>query len=297
MPASCLPLYTVRRCPRARSGRAEAHPRANAADGARRPRRRRARAGACGRRADARCSCSPGPGNNGGDAFEVATHLKRGFYRVDVVFAGDAAKLPHDAGAALAKWNAVGRTAAAVDPARARATTWSSTASSASGSCGRSPGAWPSSIDAANALPGRQARARHSERHQRRHRRGDGRGVPRDAHDHVHRPQARALHARRAGLLRRDPRSRRSRSTPQSLAPSAGHLVTGALRRRAAARAAAQLPQGPRRQPRASSAVRRGHGRRSDPRGTRGDQARCRQGVPRAGDRPSAATSTTCSRS
>jgi hydroxyethylthiazole kinase-like uncharacterized protein yjeF len=48
-----------------------------------------------------------GPGNNGGDAFEVATHLKRWFYRVDVVFAGEAAKLPHDAGAALAKWNAV----------------------------------------------------------------------------------------------------------------------------------------------------------------------------------------------
>ncbi|HTO46481.1 MAG TPA: NAD(P)H-hydrate dehydratase [Burkholderiales bacterium] len=47
-----------------------------------------------------------GPGNNGGDAFEVATHLKRGFHRVDVVFAGDAAKLPHDAGVALAKWNA-----------------------------------------------------------------------------------------------------------------------------------------------------------------------------------------------
>jgi hydroxyethylthiazole kinase-like uncharacterized protein yjeF len=48
-----------------------------------------------------------GPGNNGGDAFEVATHLKRWFYRVDVVFAGDAAKLPHDAGKAAAKWNAV----------------------------------------------------------------------------------------------------------------------------------------------------------------------------------------------
>jgi hydroxyethylthiazole kinase-like uncharacterized protein yjeF len=47
-----------------------------------------------------------GPGNNGGDAFEVATRLKRGFYRVDVVFAGDATKLGADAAAALAKWNA-----------------------------------------------------------------------------------------------------------------------------------------------------------------------------------------------
>lgn len=47
-----------------------------------------------------------GPGNNGGDAFEAAAHLKRWFHRVDVLFAGDAAKLPRDAAAALAKWNA-----------------------------------------------------------------------------------------------------------------------------------------------------------------------------------------------
>ncbi|MET0681495.1 MAG: NAD(P)H-hydrate dehydratase [Burkholderiales bacterium] len=61
-----------------------------------------------------------GPGNNGGDAFEVATHLKRGFHRVDVVFAGDAAKLAHDAGVALAKWNAAdGRLLKAI-PAGAR---------------------------------------------------------------------------------------------------------------------------------------------------------------------------------
>src|SRR5262245_24188390 len=61
-----------------------------------------------------------GPGNNGGDAFEVATHLKRGFHRVDVVFAGDAAKLARDAGAALAKWHAAdGRLLQAI-PAGAR---------------------------------------------------------------------------------------------------------------------------------------------------------------------------------
>jgi hydroxyethylthiazole kinase-like uncharacterized protein yjeF len=48
-----------------------------------------------------------GPGNNGGDALEAAAHLKRLFYRVDVVFTGDAARLSPDAGAALAKWNAV----------------------------------------------------------------------------------------------------------------------------------------------------------------------------------------------
>ena len=49
-----------------------------------------------------------GPGNNGGDAFEVAVHLKQWFYRVTVVFAGDRSKLSGDAGAALAKWKAAG---------------------------------------------------------------------------------------------------------------------------------------------------------------------------------------------
>jgi len=61
-----------------------------------------------------------GPGNNGGDAFEVATHLRRSFHRVDVVFTGDTAKLPHDAAGALAKWNAAdGRLLQAI-PAGAR---------------------------------------------------------------------------------------------------------------------------------------------------------------------------------
>jgi ADP-dependent NAD(P)H-hydrate dehydratase / NAD(P)H-hydrate epimerase len=48
-----------------------------------------------------------GPGNNGGDAFETAAHLKRLFYRVEVVFAGDASRLSADAQSALAKWSAV----------------------------------------------------------------------------------------------------------------------------------------------------------------------------------------------
>jgi hydroxyethylthiazole kinase-like uncharacterized protein yjeF len=47
-----------------------------------------------------------GPGNNGGDALEAAAHLKRLFYRVDVVFTGDASRLSADAQSALAKWNA-----------------------------------------------------------------------------------------------------------------------------------------------------------------------------------------------
>jgi hydroxyethylthiazole kinase-like uncharacterized protein yjeF len=59
-----------------------------------------------------------GPGNNGGDAFEVAAHLKRWHYRVDVLFTGDAAKLPHDAAQAFAKWKAAdGRLLPALPPA------------------------------------------------------------------------------------------------------------------------------------------------------------------------------------
>jgi len=49
-----------------------------------------------------------GPGNNGGDAFEVAAHLKRWFFRVSVVFSGERDKLPKDALAALSKWEAAG---------------------------------------------------------------------------------------------------------------------------------------------------------------------------------------------
>ena len=61
-------------------------------------------------------ACSPGrsvlvvagPGNNGGDAFEAAVHLKRNFFRVSVVFSGDPARLPADARKAINKWIAIG---------------------------------------------------------------------------------------------------------------------------------------------------------------------------------------------
>src|SRR5881409_2269417 len=51
-----------------------------------------------------------GPGNNGGDAFEVATRMKRWFFRVNVVFSGERGKLPKDSLAALGKWEAAGGT-------------------------------------------------------------------------------------------------------------------------------------------------------------------------------------------
>ena len=49
-----------------------------------------------------------GPGNNGGDAFEAAAHLKNAFLRVTLVFAGDLARLPPEAAAASDKWHACG---------------------------------------------------------------------------------------------------------------------------------------------------------------------------------------------
>jgi len=61
-----------------------------------------------------------GPGNNGGDAFEVATHLKNWFYRVELVFAGDEHRLSEDALAALRKWRACGGNTYAAPPAALR---------------------------------------------------------------------------------------------------------------------------------------------------------------------------------
>jgi hydroxyethylthiazole kinase-like uncharacterized protein yjeF len=61
-----------------------------------------------------------GPGNNGGDAFEVAAHLKRWFYRVELVFAGDEHRLSADALAALRKWRECGGNTYAAPPAALR---------------------------------------------------------------------------------------------------------------------------------------------------------------------------------
>lgn len=57
-----------------------------------------------------------GPGNNGGDAYEVAARLKAAFLRVAVVSPADAAKLPPDAAEALRKWQAAGGETLATPP-------------------------------------------------------------------------------------------------------------------------------------------------------------------------------------
>ena len=49
-----------------------------------------------------------GPGNNGGDAFVVARHLKSWWHKVSVLFMGDAAKLSADAQAAYTAWRGAG---------------------------------------------------------------------------------------------------------------------------------------------------------------------------------------------
>jgi hydroxyethylthiazole kinase-like uncharacterized protein yjeF len=57
-----------------------------------------------------------GPGNNGGDAFVVARHLKKWYYKVTVVFAGDEKKLSADAKAALYGWRKAGGTTVSSPP-------------------------------------------------------------------------------------------------------------------------------------------------------------------------------------
>ena len=49
-----------------------------------------------------------GPGNNGGDAFVLARHLRQWYFGVSVVFAGDESRLSADASAALRAWRAAG---------------------------------------------------------------------------------------------------------------------------------------------------------------------------------------------
>ncbi len=61
-----------------------------------------------------------GPGNNGGDAFVVARHLKSWWFKVHVVFTGNAEKLPADARAACDAWRQAGGAIDGVIPADQR---------------------------------------------------------------------------------------------------------------------------------------------------------------------------------
>ena len=49
-----------------------------------------------------------GPGNNGGDAFVLARHLRQWYFNVSVVFAGDKSTLSVDASRALQAWRDAG---------------------------------------------------------------------------------------------------------------------------------------------------------------------------------------------
>ena len=58
-----------------------------------------------------------GPGNNGGDAFVLARHLKQWYFKVSVVFAGDEKKLSAEAASALRAWRAADGTVSEAPPA------------------------------------------------------------------------------------------------------------------------------------------------------------------------------------
>ncbi|MFA7243148.1 MAG: NAD(P)H-hydrate dehydratase [Sulfuricellaceae bacterium] len=61
-----------------------------------------------------------GPGNNGGDALVAARHLKSWWFRVTLVLAGETAKLPFDAAAALRSWLDAGGAVLDAIPAHGR---------------------------------------------------------------------------------------------------------------------------------------------------------------------------------
>ncbi len=141
-----------------------------------------------------------GPGNNGGDAFEVAAHLKRWFYRVELVFAGDEHQLSEDALAALRRWRECGGNTYAAPPAALRPDL---VVDGLFGIGLTRPleGGYAELIAGINRLPGRKLALDIRQRHQRRYRRDHGHGPARHPHHHLHRAQARPAYARRPGSL------------------------------------------------------------------------------------------------
>ena len=59
-----------------------------------------------------------GPGNNGGDAFVLARHMKQSWHKVEVVFAGHHEKLSRDATKALRQWRDAGGDVSSALPQR-----------------------------------------------------------------------------------------------------------------------------------------------------------------------------------
>jgi hydroxyethylthiazole kinase-like uncharacterized protein yjeF len=94
-----------------------------------------------------------GPGNNGGDAFEMAMHLRAAFFDVRLVFIGDGQHLPADAAAARQRYLNAGGTVVAEIPANQR---WSLIVDGLFGiGLTRAPeGTYAALIDAANRLAG-----------------------------------------------------------------------------------------------------------------------------------------------
>ena len=66
-----------------------------------------------------------GPGNNGGDAFEVALLLREHFFETSVVFVGKADQLPTDAANAYQRFTEAGGTTLASIPDNCKTRPWS----------------------------------------------------------------------------------------------------------------------------------------------------------------------------
>ena len=142
-----------------------------------------------------------GPGNNGGDGFVLARHLKSWWYRVAVVFTGERARLSADAGAAHDAWLAAGGT---ISTPAAR---WRLRSGGRCTVRHRTGTRYRRSLHGADRVhrqaAGHGAGHRHPQRTARRQRTSAGACRAGRSHDHLHCAQARLAHPGRPGSLRR----------------------------------------------------------------------------------------------
>lgn len=94
-----------------------------------------------------------GPGNNGGDGFEAAMHLRRAGRHVEIVIAGDPARLPADAAASLVRARDAGAIVLAAFVEPVDSDDLALDALLGLGASRAPDGALAASIDAINALP------------------------------------------------------------------------------------------------------------------------------------------------